>query len=475
MPATVERQMKDEKNIDNIIRQKLEGFSAQPPAHIWGNVQRQLAAQKRKTRLMYIGSISAAAVVVLAFMAGWYFNGNSAIEVNTKAANEIIQPEKNTIENDVQTTETASQNTIRQSTNKSEVSNNKDTGSLITASSSSSQTETSKQAKISQSAASSEQVNIAKMESADVRLAQNKLPNKTLAVKSKGLPADYLTENEKFLVAENIKNINSPDKPNNNWKMGMFVAPGYSSYNASHSEGYSKNMTYSGSDGNSNVGGGFSVQYKTSKRWIVESGVYYAQNGQESETSINFFAMNKDVEYGLAPNNSPYFANVVQVQNNKMEMNSTAGVIAFSGAPKGAELSADFDASKSDIKNLYVPNGSFSQVFEFMEIPLFVRYRLVDTKFGVEFITGLNAGIVVSNNAYIDNKYGKQNIGETEDISPVNLSGTLGVGLNYALGKHFAVAVEPRFNYYLNSINTNSAVEFRPYRIGFYTGVSYEF
>lgn len=90
-------------------------------------------------------------------------------------------------------------------------------------------------------------------------------------------------------------------------------------------------------------------------------------------------------------------------------------------------------------------------------------------------ITGLNAGIVVGNDAYIDNQYGKQNIGETQDISPVNLSGTVGVGLNYALGKHFAVAIEPRFNYYLNSINTNSSVEFRPYRLGFYTGVSYEF
>jgi hypothetical protein len=100
---------------------------------------------------------------------------------------------------------------------------------------------------------------------------------------------------------------------------------------------------------------------------------------------------------------------------------------------------------------------------------------VIDSKIGVELITGLNAGIVVGNNAYIDNQYGLQNIGETQDISPVNLSGTVGVGVNYALGKHFAVALEPRFNYYLNSINTNPSVEFRPYRIGFYTGVSYEF
>jgi hypothetical protein len=231
-------------------------------------------------------------------------------------------------------------------------------------------------------------------------------------------------------------------------------------------------MTYSGSDGNSNVSGGVSVQYKTSKRWIVESGVYYAKNGQESENPTRLFAKNLDAVNTPSTGETSYFSNAVKMENNALSMNSTAGVIQFSDTP---EISSDFEAVKSDVSNLLVPNGSFSQVFQFMEIPLFVRYRLVDSKFGVELISGLNAGIIVGNDAYIDNQYGLQNIGETRDISTVNLSGTVGIGLNYALSKHFALAIEPRFNYYLNSINTSSLVDFRPYRIGFYTGVSYEF
>ena len=86
--------MKNEKNIDSIIREKLEGFSAAPPRHIWNNVQRQLVAQRRKTRRLYIGWISTAAVVVLAFLAGWYFNGNSKIEENTIVTNEIVKTER---------------------------------------------------------------------------------------------------------------------------------------------------------------------------------------------------------------------------------------------------------------------------------------------------------------------------------------------------------------------------------------------
>jgi hypothetical protein len=338
-----------------------------------------------------------------------------------------------------------------------------------------SKSETTKPDKTNYSSTSRETVNLSKMESAHARLVRKGLPNATLATKTEIVSADFLTETEKLLIAENIKSINESENSDNSWKMGMFVAPGYSSYNARHSESYSKDMTYSGSEGNSNVSSGLSVQYKASKRWIVESGVYYAQNGQESESSMRILGQNMDSYYGLASGDAPSFSNVVRIENNNLAMNSTAGVIAFSGTPKGAELSADFEASKSEVSNLVVPNGSFSQVFQFMEIPLFVRYRIVDSKFGVEMITGLNAGIVIGNNAYIENQYGIQNIGETQDISTLNLSGTVGVGLNYALGKHFAVAFEPRFNYYLNSINTNSSVDFRPYRLGFYTGVSYEF
>jgi hypothetical protein len=188
--------------------------------------------------------------------------------------------------------------------------------------------------------------------------------------------------------------------------MGMYVAPGYSSYSSSYSETYAQNMNYKGSDGNANVGGGFSVQYKTSKRWIVESGIYYAQNGQQSENSTNVFARKENADYALADAGLSYFSNQVRVENNTMAMNSTAGVIQFSSTPKGAELTGDFEAKNTGVANLVVPSSGFSQVFEFMEIPLYVRYRVVDRKIGVELLTGFNTGIVVGNNAYIENQYG---------------------------------------------------------------------
>ena len=469
--------MKDERNTDDIIREKLESYSATPPPHVWDNVQAQLAVRRRRNRMVYMGWISAAAVVVLAFLAGWYFNENLKEDKSKIVNSEIIHTEKNENKTAIQSEETTVENQLSAELNaeNSNQINYTETNQLAGVYPVISKMTLSKTPESGYIFTSRESINLTIMLSLSAQLTQNQQFHTELAQHNAVTSAKNISEQEALLIAENIKNFNEASTSDNNWKMGMYVAPGYSSYSSSYSETYAQNMNYKGSAGNANVGGGFSVQYKTSKRWIVESGIYYAQNGQQSENSTPVFARNENADYVLSDAGLSYFSNQVRVENNTMAMNSTAGVIQFSATPKGAELTGDFEAKNTGVANLLVANGGFSQVFEFMEIPLYVRYRVVDRKIGVELLTGFNTGIVVGNNAYIENQYGVQNIGETADISTFNISGTLGMGVNYALGKHFSVAVEPRFSYYLNSINNSPSVDFRPYRIGFYTGLTYEF
>ncbi|MDD2380648.1 MAG: hypothetical protein PHV35_03015, partial [Mariniphaga sp.] len=93
----------------------------------------------------------------------------------------------------------------------------------------------------------------------------------------------------------------------------------------------------------------------------------------------------------------------------------------------------------------------------------------------VELVGGISAGVLSGNDVFIKNENGLQNIGKTRDISSVNVSGTIGFGMTYVLNNNLSLAVEPRLNYYLNSINRNPDVEFRPYRVGVYTGLYYAF
>ena len=486
----------DNINADKLLREKLKGFSVSPPPHIWNNVQGQMAALQKRRSLAIFSWISAAAVIVLAFLAGWYFNNNSNIDTPISVEQQIVKPklegEKETKKKENILNIAAEQNQLAQNKDNLLDKNKNNLSDKIENKKKSQKTynlliaenrEIEEDKKVVSTALINERTKIRMIASLGFQF-ENKQPELSLAEMPIYRNEFLLSETDKFLIASNATSVKSNRETEPGWKMGVYVAPSYSSHVANHSENYSQNMSYCAESGSQNIGRGFSFQYKTSKKLRIESGIYYAQNGQKSANSLDVFALNTKSDfnvaapneiYGLASESTPVFSNVVRVSNGNLAMNSVAGIIAMKGTPEGVEVSSELDAYNSGFSNNLITDGKFSQVFDFIEIPLFLRYSILDSKFGVELMGGFNAGVVVGNNAYIDNSYGLQNIGKTEDISTVNLSGTVGVGLNYALGKHISVAVEPRLNYYFNSINKSPEVDFRPYRIGIYTGLYYEF
>lgn len=463
--------MNSKQHIDKKIKEKLDAFSASPPPHIWNGVAGELAAQKRRKRWAVAGWAAAAAMVLLAFVAGWHFNNNSIKTSPSTAQVLTVQP-----------------NNHAESKNNDKVlnvesDNVEPNGNIEITKTPVAQSTTEKYLAAAHHAESAgtpgnpelfprKKTHLERLARSDFKFDTEPGKIKLQSIKNIAT-AKPLNAIEKELIAANLRDIDTQKPDETGWKMSMYVSPGYASQVSEHSDGYSREMSGTANNGTGNVEGGFSIQYKTGKRWSVESGVYYAQNGQKADNSLNLMPISSKADMMYA-GEERFAANSIQINNGAVAMNSAAGVIAFSGTPKGAEIIGGFENLTSSSNSL-ITNGDFSQVFNFVEIPLFLRYRVVDQKFGVELLGGMNAGVVVGNNAYIDNEYGVQRVGKTRDISTLNLSGTVGVGMNYALGKHFSLAFEPRLNYYLSSINSNPEVDFRPYRIGFYTGVSYDF
>uniref|UniRef100_UPI0032173DC5 hypothetical protein n=1 Tax=uncultured Draconibacterium sp. TaxID=1573823 RepID=UPI0032173DC5 len=469
--------MSDRLNIDKSIREKFDDFSVAPPSHVWSNIQGQMAAQKRKKRLAYIGWISAAAVVVFAFLAGWYFNSSQSEVEPTLAKQEIVneKSDKSAISTQQDITESVKDEVLIAEKNEPKTLDNK--FNLQNDVSTRPYDEKAKNEIVFVAAV--ERLSYDLLERVEAAFTVKQSDVDLAEYQNKQRIEQDLTSADKLLIAENTKNIKEQKSIEHRWGVGAHISPGYSSHSSSHNEKYAKNMTYSGRDGNANMGGGFSVQYKTGKRLRVESGVYYAKDGQSSgNSSRGLFNSNADeMFYSPLPANGDgdNFSNVVSLSSEGLVMNSTAGVINMRSAPRGALIATDAELSNTEAKSTLTTNGEFSQVFEFVEIPLSLRYSVLDKRFRVDVIGGLNAGVVVGNSAYIENDFGKQNIGKTEDISKINLSGTVGIGVNYMLGKHLSMAVEPRLSYYINSINSNPDVSYRPYRVGVYTGLYYEF
>ncbi len=470
--------MKEElNNTDKIFREKLKGFSEEPPAFVWDNIQANLSGQQRRKRMVWYSWSAVAALLVLAFVAGWYFNESTEKQFPRVAETEKVQPEENR-----QVRELAASDAGHE---KVDVQRSSQTGDSDRLPAGVTEKETAPQ-KPEENILGSETIEenrmlalanldfIKPIESDEIKLVTGTEQVTVKTEKSQPAPAEEVFSWEQKVIHENSRQFSAFQKDNTGWKFGLNVSPGYSSYSASHGSAYASNMTWEADDGNANLSGGISVQYKTGKRISIESGVYYAQNGQKTGSSPQPFGNRAEMDYTFAPADKNYFNTAVTLSENRMAMNSTAGIIEFEGVPKGAEIAANLETS-GRYSNSLLTSGELAQVFDFVEIPLYLRYLLIDRKMDVELVGGVNAGLVVGNNAYIDNEFGVQNIGKTRDISPVNISGTVGVGLIYALGKNLSVAVEPRVNYYLNSINQNPEVDFRPYRIGVYTGLYYEF
>lgn len=484
--------MSDENvNMDKLFREKLESFSVQPAPHVWDNLQGQLLAQNRRKRRAYFAWISAAAVVVLAFIAGWYINDNTAGKsVQVAEKEHVINEESNAVEKSVEEILVENEASVLQETEESNPINESIKNNIQTTSLAIAETNFSAQTmlavddeKPTETNLNAENIELDQISGKTIRF-QSALATSNLAKKTDAVVPSFALSSDELIVSANIANTSRLIEKESSWKMGMNIAPGYSSYVTSHSNSYAQNMNYSSESGNGNIGGGLSVQYKTSKKLRIESGIYYAQSGQKSNNSFELFASKNDLyDYAFDSGNNLQlnvpangFSNIVTVRDGNLLMNSTAGVIKMKGSKtQGIQINAAPEKINAEYETTLVSNGTLAQVFDFVEIPLYLRYSVLDSKFGIELMGGLNAGFIVGNNAYIDNSYGVQNIGTTQDISTLNFSGTVGIGASYDLGKHISVAVEPRLNYYFNSINDNPDVVFRPYRIGFYTGLYYEF
>jgi hypothetical protein len=65
-------------------------------------------------------------------------------------------------------------------------------------------------------------------------------------------------------------------------------------------------------------------------------------------------------------------------------------------------------------------------------------------------------------------------LGEANNLTSVSFSTNVGLGFDYKLSKKFKFNIEPMFKYQLNPY-TDSSINFKPYYLGVYTGLSYKF
>lgn len=454
--------MTEDKNMDRIFREKLGDFELSPPAFVWNNLQEKMAAGKRKKQLLVWRISSIAAALAIAFIAGWQINVSQS----------KLQIAKNT--STTHTEENVPQQTTTEMPQTEGPAVSAKTASNLFA-------ENTNQPKTTLKRNTSESTNnLNEREKAPQLLETMKAvfsgsteTNISLAkIDKKSNPSSILSIEEQQIVEANkaLLAMNESRGQQHKWVVGAAVSPTYSVNNAEHSTLYAQNMVKNDSKNSVNMGGGFSLELKTKKRWSVQSGVYYTPMGQSSSNNNS-----REMLASVPMNDSPqYFNTSVKTNNGTLELNGTAGIIKLNNIPSELQVEGSLDRETFAPKAL-VSNAEFDQNFEYLEVPLIVKYQLLDSQFGIQLMSGLSSHMLIGNSVYINQNGDRNRVGETLGMTKFTYSGLIGIGMSYSLGSNLFFNIEPRMKYYFQSLNDSPGVAYKPYSFGIYTGLSFAF
>jgi len=210
--------------------------------------------------------------------------------------------------------------------------------------------------------------------------------------------------------------------------------------------------------GNINLSYGVNVGYDVSKRLTVRSGIHkvdYSYNTQDIALvpSING---NDLTTIAFKTDASSFDIKDKQVSSNTMVYSQY-----------------QLPTSESSIFEKQI-EGNLNQRMSYIEVPVELKYAVLDKKFGINVIGGVSTLLLTENSILLDSPELYTELGEATNVNTVSFSTNIGVGIDYKISDQLEFNVEPMLKYQLNTFSGNTG-NFKPYSVGVYTGVSFRF
>lgn len=306
---------------------------------------------------------------------------------------------------------------------------------------------------------------IVKKENTDTNIANNNKTNtgKNLINKT-NIPVDNNTTDKKDSTAiakvdepnalEELLKKNEEEKNTiaeakmNRWQITSNVAPIYFS-STSNGSPIDEQFAQNSKSYENNVSFGVGVNYAVNKKLSVRTGVNKFTLGYNTNDVVFFASLDQ-----------PSFANVASSSSG-----STIQVIS----QNNTDALKPFD---SDIQN--TNNGIMTQKMGYFEVPVEMSYKLIDKKFGINVIGGLSTLFLNENEVSVSSSTMSASLGKAKNLNDIHFSTNVGLGFKYRFWKSFEANFEPMFKYQINTFNKDAG-NFKPYFIGLYSGVSFNF
>ncbi len=284
-------------------------------------------------------------------------------------------------------------------------------------------------------------------------------------------PSGSLIEDTKALTIDLTKYQNIK---HSSWAISGNISPLYSFRNANTPEGLQdKSYYHSQESGSRGYTGGINAIYNAKRRLSFQAGIQYSRGG----LSVNEIIFYEDIRTGnivttgILRKNIPYpiETSIGQISSGEYE-SYLSNYVKQDGTLFNEHLSAmpEFEKYESFETNII-------QDFKFLEVPLLVRYKIIDRRFGMNVLSGVGASFLVDNEVFIYHQGQKIPLGHTDKIRTTNFIGTFGIGFEYSVTPKLSLNIEPTLKYFLNSFNVNGGISTHPYYMGVYSGLSLYF
>lgn len=250
------------------------------------------------------------------------------------------------------------------------------------------------------------------------------------------------------------------------WMLGAAVSPLYSYRDAQAS------ASNPGESGLLSYSTGVHVSYRRNSRLAFETGIYYNKTGVAiGAPDIKIF--NRSQDY-MVPGASSGEIKITAMNNSVGNIVAYSGDIYMNGYKVNAENGPDAFANVVT-DAVQASESGIQQHLDYLELPFNLRYSVIERTIELQLVGGMSTNFLIDNYVTMEGAFGQEEIGYLSNVNTVNLSGNAGVGMIYHMSKKFSFLLEPRFRYFINSVNDSSLPSTRPYSLGLYTGLSYTF
>ncbi len=252
------------------------------------------------------------------------------------------------------------------------------------------------------------------------------------------------------------------------WSVSAVASPTFNSQISTSGSDLARQVMAS-DQSRASYAGGVGFSYKISSRFSIQSGLYYSSMGQEVG-GVNAYSGFR--QYGNSKSDHNF--ELVTANGTVFTSNSDVFLNSYS-MPARVQTYYNNDVFDPVKANLSYISSTIYQDISFLELPVLIRYKVVDRKVGLNLIGGMSYNILVNNSVYAVMDGGRYPVGTTEGLNAVSLSSSIGMGMEYKLSQNFSLNLEPTFRYYLNPFNSGIETGLHPYSLGIFSGVSYRF